>query len=117
LTHIHQCAVPGSGKRAVHLRRPELPGYRQSEPGWRRSARDALGKPGRCRLDESGTARLEEAVTAYHAALEELTRDRVPLDWATTQNNLAVALYRLGEQESGTARLEEAVTAYWACAG
>ncbi len=31
---------------------------------------------------ESGTARLEEAVAAYRAALEEFTRERVPLDWA-----------------------------------
>jgi hypothetical protein len=28
---------------------------------------------------ESGTARLEEAVAAYRAALEEGTRERVPL--------------------------------------
>ena len=61
---------------------------------------------------ESGTARLEEAVAAYRAALEERTRERVPLDWATTQNNLGNALSRLGERESGTARLEEAVAAY-----
>ena len=65
---------------------------------------------------ESGTARLEEAVTTYRAALEEGTRERVPLDWAMTQNNLGTALAKLGEQESGTARrtarLEEAVTAY-----
>ena len=61
---------------------------------------------------ESGTARLEEAVAAYRAALEERTRERVPLDWATTQNNLGNALATLGERESGTARLEEAVAAY-----
>jgi len=36
----------------------------------------------------------------------------VPLDWATTQNNLGTALCRLGARESGTARLEEAVSAY-----
>ena len=36
----------------------------------------------------------------------------MPLDWATTQNNLGNALFRLGERESGTARLEEAVAAY-----
>ena len=41
---------------------------------------------------ESGTARLEEAVAAYRAALEERTRERVPLDWARTQNNLGNAL-------------------------
>ena len=60
----------------------------------------------------AGTARLEEAVAAYRAALEERTRERVPLDWATTQNNLGNALTTLGERESGTARLEEAVAAY-----
>ena len=48
---------------------------------------------------------------AYRAALKERTRDRVPLDWATTQNNLGNALETLGDRESGTARLEEAVVA------
>ena len=51
-------------------------------------------------------------MAAYRAALEERTRERVPLDWAMTQNNLGVALWTLGERESGTARLEEAVAAY-----
>jgi len=45
-------------------------------------------------------------VTAYRAALEERTRERAPLDWAATQNDLGIALRRLGERESGTARLE-----------
>jgi tetratricopeptide (TPR) repeat protein len=61
---------------------------------------------------ESDTARLEEAVAAYREALKEMTREHVPLDWATTQNNLGAALTRLGQRESGTARLEEAVAAY-----
>ena len=39
------------------------------------------------------------------------TRDRVPLDWAATQNNLGTALQTLGERESGTERLDEAVAA------
>ncbi len=55
---------------------------------------------------ESGTARLEEAVAAYRAALEERTRERVPLDWAMTQNNLGAALQdarRAGERD-GAAR-------------
>jgi hypothetical protein len=60
---------------------------------------------------ERGTARLEEAVAAYRAALKERTRERVPLQWAATQNNLGGALLRFGERESGTARLEEAVAA------
>jgi hypothetical protein len=35
----------------------------------------------------------------------------VPLDWATTQNNLGSALRTLGAREGGTVRLEEAVAA------
>jgi hypothetical protein len=42
----------------------------------------------------SGTVRLEEAVTAYREALQERTREQVPLDWAMTQNNLGNALSR-----------------------
>jgi tetratricopeptide (TPR) repeat protein len=63
---------------------------------------------------ESRIAPLEEAVTAYGNALQEFTRDRTPLDWATTHNNLGAALQTLGERESGTARLEEAAAAYHA---
>jgi tetratricopeptide (TPR) repeat protein len=58
---------------------------------------------------------LGNAIAAYRAALEERTRERVPLDWATTQNNLGTALATLGGRESGTARLEEAVAAFDAC--
>ena len=61
---------------------------------------------------EAGTARLEEAVEAYRAALEESARERDPLQWASSQNNLGNALSVLGEREAGTARLEEAVEAY-----
>ena len=43
------------------------------------TALDALGER------ENGTARLEEAVAAYREALQERTRERVPLDWAGTQ--------------------------------
>ena len=61
---------------------------------------------------ESGTERLEQAVKAHRAALEERTRERVPLDWAATQNSLGSTLAILGERESGTERLEQAVKAY-----
>lgn len=54
---------------------------------------------------------LVEAVAAYRAALEEYTRERVPLKWAKTQNNLGGALRVLGERESDTDWLEEAVAA------
>jgi len=64
------------------------------------------------RQREAGTAKLEEAVSAYREALKERTRERVPLQWAKTQSNLAWALARLGERESGTAKLDEAVVAF-----
>ena len=70
---------------------------------------DALSSLGK---RESGTERLEQAVDAYRAALEEFTRERMPLNWATTRNNLGNALSSLGERESGTERLEQAVDAY-----
>jgi hypothetical protein len=58
--------------------------------------------------DQAGDNRaLADAAAAYRAALQERTRDRVPLDWATTQNNLGTALESLGERESGTAHLTE----------
>src|SRR4051812_32644036 len=52
------------------------------------------------------------AVAAYRAALEEFTRERVPLDWARTQNNLGGALATLGVRESGTGHLKEAAAAF-----
>jgi len=61
---------------------------------------------------ESSASRLEQAVDAYTDALQERTRDRVPLDWAMTKMNLGNALQKLGQRESDTARLEQAVDAY-----
>jgi hypothetical protein len=51
-------------------------------------------------------------VAAHTEALKERSRERVPLDWAATQNNLGNALWALGERESGTGRLEAAVQAF-----
>jgi hypothetical protein len=61
---------------------------------------------------ESGTARLEEAVVAYRAALEERTRDqyRSMGDDAEQPRPRALDAGRAGERDSGT-RLEEAVVA------
>jgi tetratricopeptide (TPR) repeat protein len=55
---------------------------------------------------------LHDAIAAYRMVLDLASRERVPLDWAMTQNNLGTALWTLGQRESGTARLEEAVAAY-----
>jgi tetratricopeptide (TPR) repeat protein len=61
---------------------------------------------------ESGTARLEEAVTAHRLALEKTLRAEEPLNWAMSQNNLANTLRALGQRGIGTAGLEEAVAAF-----
>jgi tetratricopeptide (TPR) repeat protein len=63
---------------------------------------------------ESGTARLEEAVRVFRAALPTWTPERAPLKWAAVQNNLGAALQALGAREGGTARLEQSVAAYHA---
>ena len=76
---------------------------------------NALTKLGEREGGEAGKARLEEAVSAYRAALEVRTRDAMPSDWAMTQNNLGIAIQALGKREGGEAgktRLEEAVSAY-----
>jgi tetratricopeptide (TPR) repeat protein len=57
---------------------------------------------------EGDAARLEEAVTAFHAALAE----EAPETAWRTHYGLANALRALGERESGTVRLQEAITAY-----
>jgi hypothetical protein len=42
---------------------------------------------------QSGREKLAEAVASDRAALEERKRERVPLDWAESQNNLGSALW------------------------
>ena len=60
---------------------------------------------------ESGTETLQKAVAAYGEALKEWTRERVPLQWATTQSNLGVALSRLASARADET-LQKAVAAY-----
>jgi hypothetical protein len=50
---------------------------------------------------ESGKARLKEAVAAYRLALQELTRERSPRQWAMTQNNIRRALSTLRQRKPG----------------
>ncbi|MBV8444065.1 MAG: trypsin-like peptidase domain-containing protein, partial [Hyphomicrobiales bacterium] len=96
---------------AIELARLELIAARDADD--RGAARTDLGLAlGALGGRESGTARLEEAVAAFRATLEEWTRERTPLDWAATQTNLGNALWELGRREGGTARLEEAVAAH-----
>jgi len=79
-------------------------------PGIRSQAAGALYDYG----DQRGVnSALYAAAAVYRGLIEtEWTRDKVPLQWAMTQNNLGNALQTLGARESGTARLEEAVAAY-----
>ena len=55
---------------------------------------------------------LDRAISAYREALKEWTRERVPLEWAGTQNNLGNVLRMLGERKYNYGKLEEAVAAY-----
>jgi tetratricopeptide (TPR) repeat protein len=61
---------------------------------------------------EGGTARLEEAVAAYRAALAEYAPNRAPVQWSMTEMDLGNALEALWEREGGTTPLEQAVAAY-----
>ncbi len=76
---------------------------------YRQRAADALHNQG---VDKGDNEALEEEIALLNSILKEYPRERVPLDWAMTQNNLGNALATLGGRESGTARLEEAVAAY-----
>jgi hypothetical protein len=55
------------------------------------------------------TAALQDAVTAYRAALEVRTREASPMDWAGTQNNLGAAL---ATSAPARASAQDAVTAF-----
>jgi tetratricopeptide (TPR) repeat protein len=84
-------------------------GHPDERSGYLSGQADALNRQGDERGDNNA---LRQAIKLYGRVLEIMTRERVPLDWATTQNNLGAALRVLGGRESGPARLEEAVAAF-----
>src|SRR4051794_13932618 len=51
------------------------------------------------------------SVEAYRDALQERTRERVPLQWAATQNNLGTALTTLGRRKKQPQLLRDALEA------
>ncbi len=62
-----------------------------------------------------GREQLQVAVAAYRSALEVMTPEHFPQDWATTQNNLGTVLSDLGIRSKGSEgreQLEAAVAAY-----
>ena len=66
---------------------------------------------------EASRGQLKGAVVACRLALKEFRRDRLPLDWAKTQNGLGGALAALGEMEAGIRRLRQAEMAFRAALG
>jgi hypothetical protein len=58
---------------------------------------------------ESGTARLDEAVAAYHEALKDQTRARVPLLWAKSTGNQGVALMLIAKRRTDGAMAKTAL--------
>jgi len=63
--------------------------------------------------DELGdNGALLSALERYNRLVHLSPRERVPLHWASTQNDLGNVLLALGQRESGTTRLEESVAAY-----
>ncbi|WP_299625405.1 helix-turn-helix domain-containing protein [uncultured Tateyamaria sp.] len=75
----------------------------------------ALQNKGNRTNGPQGATRLAEAVSAYRAALQVLTRSDYPVDWAITQNNLGIALRNQGirtDGPRGAQLFSEAVDAY-----
>jgi hypothetical protein len=52
---------------------------------------------------ESGTGRLDEAVAAFTAALEELTLERVPVQWAGVTGCRGIAMKIIAERTNDAA--------------
>jgi tetratricopeptide (TPR) repeat protein len=85
------------------------PGREEQALAWLDQEADALYRQG----DEFGeNAAFVEAVARYDALLGRRPRDRVPLFWAKTQNELGRALATLGGRESDTGHLQAAVVAF-----
>jgi tetratricopeptide (TPR) repeat protein len=88
---------------------PATDDYRAKRVGYLNQEANALYREG----DEFGqNEALATAIVRLRSLLELEPRDRVPLNWAQTQNDLGVALETLGERESGTQHLNEAVAAF-----
>ena len=51
---------------------------------------------------KNGTARLEEAVTAYRSPLEERTRERMPLHWEKAEADLRIVINLIADRHAGS---------------
>jgi tetratricopeptide (TPR) repeat protein len=86
------------------------PGHPEEHVGYLSRQADTLFRQG----DEFGdNAALAASIAIWKQLADQgYPRERVPLEWASTQNKLGIALWTLGWRESGTARLEEAVAVF-----
>ena len=96
---------------AMFARAAELEPTDDPETVWNRRMEQASALYAQCR-EFGDNAAGREAIDAYRLAIDVAPRERVPLDWAATQNDLGVALLTVGGRENETARLEEAVVAF-----
>jgi tetratricopeptide (TPR) repeat protein len=92
-------------REAADLRPPDDTWDRWMNLLWAANALQDLGR------EYGDNAALAEAIASYETAFDLAPQGTRPDDWATTQNNLGVALLTLGARESGTATLERAVQA------
>jgi hypothetical protein len=60
----------------------------------------------------TGMVHLQQAVTAYEAALTVSTPDNDPVNWPISEDNLARTQSELGEREAGTNYLQQAAASY-----
>ena len=100
---------------AVQEQREALPVWERGSLDWARTANNlgsALRRLGEYLLKagsyESGTASLEEAVTASRSTLEIYKREKRPEDGAEAQDTLGFSLLALGKRETGAVRLKDA---------
>jgi hypothetical protein len=106
LTQLRYVDAAGRFNEAATL---VSPGHSDERADYLHRQADAFYREG----DEHGNnAALKQSIETWQLVFQYRTRERVPLQWAMTQNNLGNALWTLGERESGTARLQQAVDAY-----
>jgi len=62
--------------------------------------------------ERANNAKLQDAIILYNKALSVWTRERFPVPWATTKNNLGNALKVLSDRQRSTSNHKEAIVAY-----
>lgn len=66
---------------------------------------------GRLGFNASDENKLREAIDAFHQALQEYTRERLPIRWASTQQNLGLNVLALSQFSKDIATVEQSIQA------